>query len=301
MNNLSIIILSFNTLEITKIAIQKAIESARICQKKLGNKIEIIVVDNASGDGSSEMIKRKYPQVILRTLLKNMGTCVGNNEGMKIAKYPYILLINSDTYLFPGTLFNSVHWMDKHKYADVMIGKLYRGNNKQYFDYGGSLPTPFKTVRWLLGLESLPLPMDRIYQKRKELFKKERELGWIPTCFLFMRRNVFEKTGGHDENMFFYMEDVEFCKQIKDAGFSIYYTPQVSAVHLGGKSTVDKLKMKVLLQRQVDGLLYYQKKHHFKTLSLVKLFLFFGFKMRVFAYAFLRKFEMAYTYAGIKF
>lgn len=302
--NCSIVILSYNTKDITDTAIEKAKIAAAHAIDSLKNNVEIIVVDNASTDGTVEMIKKKHNDVKLIALKENKWVSGGYNEGMKAAKYQYILLMNNDTYLFQDSILNSINWMEKNKQASVVIARLY-DKDKNFVSYAGALPTPLKTILWVLGVESLPFiknKLQRIYKTKDEKsFQKDMQIGWIPTCFLFMRREVFEKTGGEDENIPLYMEDLDFCKSINDLGFQIWYTPSIEAIHLGGKSTKDLMKLQSLLQKQYDGVLYYQKKHHPKTTALVKAFIILGLKMRAFTYFLLGQTEMAKAYNAIKF
>ncbi|HSW97233.1 MAG TPA: glycosyltransferase family 2 protein [Candidatus Saccharimonadales bacterium] len=280
MRNCSVIILSYNTKKITDTAIQKAKKAAIYSEKRLRNKNEIIVVDNGSTDGSVEMLAQKHPEVISIQLPKNVGVARGYNEGMKKAKGDYILLINNDTYLFKDTIYNAILYMEKNRNADVMYCRVVN-RDKEFVPIGGHLPTPFKTIRWLLGGESIPLL--RNYMKRLYTYndyQKDFQIEWIPTCFFFMRKAVYQKTKGHDKNMFLYMEDVEFCKKINDEGFQIWFTPTFSAMHLGGQSSVEQMQSLFLLQKQIEGLLYYQKKHFLNTFRLVKTFVFLGLKLR---------------------
>lgn len=297
MNNLTVVILSFNTKEITEKAIELALTSAKYCEENAKNSVDIIVVDNGSSDGSVEMIK-KFP-VKLIALPENIGAARGYNEGMKSALGEYILLINNDTYLYEDTLFQAVSYAEKN-HCDVLTGRLAKSEDL-YLPFGGFLPTPFRVIRWVCGFESLPLPMKRIYVKDSHFFEKEQKLGWTPTCFLFITREVYEKTQGHDENMFFYMEDVEWCKRINDAGFTISYTPSFTIIHLGGKSTQDKWKALRLLQHQTSGLLYYINKHYPTTSLLVLSFMFLGYRLRSLFYFLIGQKDLAHAYSHVKF
>jgi len=301
-HTLSVVILSYNTKEITRKAIDKAKKSARFAIDNLkALSIEIIVVDNHSTDGTVEMIREQYKDIQLFAMGENVGVAGGYNVGMENATSPLILLINNDTYLFERTLYDCLSFMRTRPQADVVIGKLYDGN-KQPVSYGGALPTPLRTILWILGFESMPIIkhyLQRIY-RTNEVYDEEMLLGWIPTCFFLLRREVFEQTGGEDENIFFYMEDVEFCKRITDKGFKIVFTPAIEAIHLGGKASKDKWKIQQVLESQFNGLLYYQKKHHAQYLNLVKIFLLIGLKMRVLAYYILGNKDMAEAYNNIE-
>lgn len=279
--NVSIVILSYNTKEITHTAVLRAHDSAKYYSQKSKAKTEIIVVDNASTDGTVELLKKSKLPIRLSVLKKNSGVSVGYNHGMKMSKYPLILLLNNDTYLNETTLLDSVNWFSKHPKADVVIGRL-KDRNDKFGPYGGYLPTPGRTIRLFVGLDFLPLlgsKFKRIYNFGK-IYQHDQELEWIPTCFFFLRRQVYTKTGGHDEKIFFYMDDIEWCQRINSAGFHIWTTPKITCVHLGGQSTPPVNGFRILLERQVAGMLYFHRKFYPRTETLVKLFIWLGIRFR---------------------
>ncbi len=295
----SLVILNYNTRDITDVCIQKALSAVAYCQKTSKHKAEIIVVDNASSDGSVEMIKSKYPQVTLIINPTNAGVSIGYNVGMRASKNAdFILLLNSDLYLEEDAIANSFNYMEKNPDTDLMICKLFNAEHK-FETYGGYLPTPRRTIFWLLGFESIPFIKDRIskiYGYKEELYKKDLQVEWAPTCFYFLKYKVFEKTGGNDERIFLYMDDLEWCKRIHDAGFKFMFTPKFTSTHLCGASTDKKFHKLYILQRQIQGIKYYQKKHHPSTLGLVVAFLYLGFSMRILAYMLLGQLHSALTY-----
>src|SRR5258708_1225027 len=267
-NDCSIVILSYNVKDITDQCIQKAKIAASYSENKLSNRVKIIVVDNGSADGTVELIRRKHNDIIFLALPKNMGVAYGYNEGMRHVKPPYFLLINSDTLLNKSTIFDSLTYMNSNPECAVATGEINTPHEK-FRGIGGYLPSPFKTIRWLLGIENISFfnrHVKRIYGDTRD-YSKEQIVEWVPTCFFFCRKEVFTKTQGHDERMFLYMEDLEWCKRIHDKGMKIFYSPTISAVHLGGASTSKKSEVTYLflLQRNIDGLRYYHKKHHFRT------------------------------------
>ncbi len=293
----AIIILSYNTKDVTDICLKKAKTAAVYSKKNLGNEIKIIVLDNNSQDGSSGMIKEKYPDIHSIFLKKNVGCSRGNNLAMKEADTPFVLLLNSDAYLNKDTLEKSLKYMANNQSCDVLcVRQIYQDGKNQPF--GGSLPTPWRTIFWALGIESLPAIkyfINPIYQYTPSFFDKEQRMEWCSTAFFLARKKVYEKTGGFDNNLFFYMEDVEWCKRIKDNSFSICYTPSISIVHLGG-FTSKKLSQIVLLERHIEGMLYFHKIHYPRTLPCVSLFLFVGMLLRAVLYSLIGKSEKAIAY-----
>lgn len=297
-SDVSIVILSYNVKEITKKCIRKALIAAKNSEIKHKNRVKIIVVDNNSTDGSAEMVRKNFKEVNLIANDKNYGVSVGYNIGMRNAKSDYTLIINSDLYLDPDAVTKAVSYMQENVECDVLICKLYFGKNESG-PYGGYLPTPMRTIYWLLGFESVPVLKNiikKIYGYNPSFYEKDGLMEWAPTCFLFYKKEVFEATGGHDENIFLYMDDLDFCKRIKDNNFKLWYTPKFSSYHVCGASTIGKIPSLFLLANQVWGIKYYQKKHHPKTALLVTFFLYFGFGLRGLLYLSIGMREKSFVY-----
>ena len=272
----TIVVLSYNTCQITRTCL------AKIAQLE-GPRPDVIVVDSASSDGSSEMIEREFPRVKLVKLNHNLGPGAGYNAGMKRAKTKYILIINSDTYLPPNLLKKTLGYMADHPGCDGLICRKVDSEG-QFEPYCGNIPTPLRTIRWLMGFESVPwinkfLP--RIYGYPLPDYEHDFRVGWAPTFFFLLKKEVYTKTGGHDEAIFLYMDDVEWFKRINDAGFKIWYTPIATVVHLGGSSTKKKqVGNQFLLANQVKSIAYMQRKHYPRTWWLVRICLWLGMRIR---------------------
>lgn len=181
----TIIILSYNTNEVTDICLKKAEASKAHCEKNPGNSIKIVVVDNGSHDGSVEMIRKKHPETELISLPENIGYPKGNNLAMKDASTPFILLLNDDAYLNEDTIQRALEFMDRKQPCDALCVRLtYPDGGFQPF--GGSLPTPLKTIFWNFGLGSAPIIkhfISPIYQYDPGYFKKEQRMEWCSTGF----------------------------------------------------------------------------------------------------------------------
>lgn len=297
--NCSVIILSYNTREITDKCLKCLKEAIDYSQQMLGNKVETIVVDNGSTDGSPEMIKEKNKWVKLIASKTNKGFAKGNNIGMSKAKYDFILLINSDTFLRKKTLVNALNYLEKHPECDLLGCKLkYKDGKLQ--PSGGFLPTPLNTVWWMFGIDKLPIAKNYlrpVHPKHPSFFSHQRRLEWLMGAFLFMKREVFEKTGGFDESFFMYMEEVEWCYRMKKLGVRICYTPDFSVTHLDKASS--NFDTKKPLIREVQGLLYFHKLHYKKTYHLIKFVVRTGCFLRYITHALLRNKHLSQTYKEI--
>ncbi len=294
--DLSVVILSYNTKDITSICLGKLKASLDYCQKKLGNKIEVIVVDNNSEDGSAAMIKADFPWVKLLALKENTGFSKGSNIGMRESKSPFILLLNSDVYLEEESLYKAMAYFRVNLNCDVLGCKLKYASGK-FQPSAGNLPNLANSIFWILGISALPIigrltfPFHPNYQ---QFFSKAHQVGWVTGAFFMLKRKVFEKTSGFDENLFMYLEEVEWCKRIRDYGFKVWYTPQFEVVHLHGASS--KSYPQVLYINELKGIKYFFKKHYPIRSVLLKFFLVFGTTLRIIAFSLLGKTKRARAY-----
>ena len=194
----TIVILSYNTKDVTFECLKRVEISRQYFSRKLQKKADIVVVENGSKDGSLEMIKENYPEVKLIALEKNVGYPRGNNLAMEKVTSPYILLINSDTYLKEETLAQAYEYMEENLACDVLSARLvYLDGSFQAFS--GFLPTPFRSIRWSFLIESIPVInklIKPLYQYDKSFYKEEKQFDWVTTGFFFMRKKVYEVTGG---------------------------------------------------------------------------------------------------------
>ncbi len=303
MNNLdlSVIILSFNTKDITGRCLDNLKVAKEYCQKKLKNNISVIVLDNASNDGSPELVKSDYPWVKLIASKENLGFSKGNNLVIKQVKSPFILLLNSDVYLEEESLYKALAYFRVNLNCDVLGAKLKYANGKLQPSCG-NLPHPLNLIPWILGLGNLPILLNLIppfHPKDKKYFSKAHRVGWIMGAFFMLKREVFERTGGFDENLFMHMEEVEWCKRIIKRGYKIWYGPSVEAVHLHGASTNFDLSASFL--NELKGVKYFSLKHYKSSYQLVKLFLNLGLVLRVIVFSLLGKTKRARVYLeGLK-
>ncbi len=299
--DLSIIILSFNTKDITEKCLLKLEIAKKYCEKKLGNKIQVIVLDNHSSDGSQEMIKRIFPWVKLILSAENIGFSKGNNLCLKLTKSPYILLLNSDCYVSGDSIYKTLAYFRVNLNCDVLGSRLNYGSGELQ-PSAGNLPGPINIIAWILGL-SLFTPINFLipafHPKDKSYFSKAHQVGWIMGAFFALKKKVFEKTNGFDENLFMHMEEVEWCKRIKTQGFKIWYAPQIEVVHLHGASSKFDLQSSFL--NELKGIKYYFNKHYKNFYLSVKLFLILGLILRVAAFSFFRKPDRTRVYIdGLK-
>lgn len=296
----TIIFLSFNSRLVTDTCLKKLKISIDYARSKLQNKIDVIVVDNASIDKSAEMILRKYTYAKLIALKNNIGYSAGNNLAMSKAKTPYILLMNSDTYVYKDSLKKIISTLATNaKKYDVLVSR-YSSRKSEHENHGGYLPTPLRLILWSLGFESIPFIkkyLKKIYALNKDNYYSEGFVEWYSPCFMLIKRKVYEKTQGYDEKLWFHMVDVEWCKRIKDCGFKMYYVPDIYVKHLGGASSKG-IEYK-LLRDNFRGVLYYLRKHYPGKLFIVGIFLKAGLMVRGVFYMLAGKINLAKAYLAI--
>jgi len=228
---LTIIIVNWNNKKI----LQDCLES--IYDTQINYSYEIVVVDNNSQDGSVELIKNKFHEVILIENNKNFGFAKANNRAIKIAKTDYILLLNNDTIITQNDCFgNMVRFMQKNPGVGVLGCKLlYSDGTLQ--SVGGKYTSAWEVFKnQILFIKTLK--RFRKNNKKDNVFKK---VDCVSGACLLTRREVFEKVGMLKEDYFMYGEDIEFCYRANKAGWKIGVLIDVSIIHLLGKTTENNL------------------------------------------------------------
>lgn len=297
--DISIIILSFNTKKITDRCLTAVKKSIDFLSKRQKSKVEVIVVENGSADGSAHMIRTKYKWINLIDPKVNLGFAKGNNLGMKAAKGKHLLLLNSDAFLEKDTLFKLLNYVKVNPNCDVLGCKLTYEDGR-FQPSAGYLPGPYSVFFWMLMLDKIPVVgniLDPFHPNNESFFKSDRRVGWITGAFMFMKREVFEKTGGFDENYFMYTEEVEWCKRIKEANFNIVFTPEFAIIHQKfASSNFDQGRPIVY---ETSGILYFFKKHYPDKVWLLRLSLFLGYTIRIILFLALNNAPKVRAYAGM--
>jgi GT2 family glycosyltransferase len=224
---------------------------------------EVIVVENGT-DGTEELIGKNYPWIKLIRPGENTGYARGNNLGLAAAdkNSKYLLLLNSDTLTKPDTLAASLKFFDDHPDCAV-LGCQLKFPDGRIQPSAGYLPAPVNTLLWMCGLDKLPgiRNLSRpVHPGFGTFFGTNRRVEWVMGAFLMMKRNVYEKTSGFDENYFMYGEEVEWCRRIRDAGFRTWYTPEFSVTHLDKASSGGNIKKGII--REIQGLDHYMNKYY---------------------------------------
>jgi len=229
--DLSIVILNYNSLKYIKDCL------ASIKKSKLkGMKIEIIVVDNASVDGSADALKKVKGITFIPSKI-NKGFAGGNNLAKGKTHGKYILFLNPDTVLDNDTLFEVFDYLEKHNDVGAATCSSVTANGDLDYAPHRGFPTPLNALFYFSGLSS-KFPKSKFFTGYTQGWNRDNpephEVEVISGAFLFVRSKLAKEIGWWDEDYFFYGEDVEFSWQIKNRGWKIVYLPYVKMLHYGG-------------------------------------------------------------------
>ena len=232
-----------------------------IFEQTKGISFEVFVVDNASGDGSVEMVQARFPQANLIASNENWGFAKGNNLAIKKSCGRYILLLNPDTKILDNALEIMVKFMDEHPKCGIAGCKLLNPDLSLQPSVR-AFPDLASQLFILSKLHHLLPHSKTMYKYLVQNFdyKKTQEVDQVMGAFFMVRREVIDKIGLLDENFWIWFEEVDYCKRTKNAGWKICYTPEAKIIHHYGQSFGQVLN--VQKQRYYNkSLSYYFWKH----------------------------------------
>ena len=221
---------------------------------------EVIVVDNASEDGSREMLRQEFPQLKLIFNEEGFGFAYNNNLGAGISTAPVLLFLNPDTKVPAGSLRNMLDVMNHESEAGIFGGKVLDGTGRIERSTG-TFPTIISIfLDRLLGYLPLLRPaFERFSQRHYSGYDTLRSVDWVTGAFLWVRRELFTAIGGWDSDIPMYYEDTDLCYRAQKAGYKILYVPQPIVFHFHSRTPIDKKYRKVLMQK---GLHNFVCKHY---------------------------------------
>jgi GT2 family glycosyltransferase len=230
---ISIVIVNYNV----KYFLEQALHSVRNAIK--GLEAEVFVVDNNSVDGSCEMVKRTFPEVLLIENKNNPGFSKANNQAIKLAKGDYILLLNPDTVVEEDCFSKICTFMDATPNAGALGVKMIDGKGRYLPESKRGLPTPQVAFYKMFGLGKL-FPTSKHFGRYYlgHLSNDEtNEVDVLAGAFMLLRKKTLDKIGLLDEDYFMYGEDIDLSYRITKAGYKNYYFPQTTIIHYKGEST----------------------------------------------------------------
>jgi len=260
MVDLTISIVSWNIKDLLDQCLKSVYENTK------GITYEVFVADNGSADGSVEMMRQKYPQVTLIANTENLGFTKANNQIIRQANGRYVILLNSDTIVTPGSLETLVRFMDEHPDAGAVGPRLEYPDGSFQLSCR-SFPT-LETEFYRLSFLDQLFAKSPLFGKYMMTFWPHddiREVDQPMGAALLARRETVDQIGLLDENIIFWYDEVDWCKRIKDRGWKIFFTPEAKIYHYKNKGFAQWKG----LRKNLRGMRiwrssrnYYFKKHH---------------------------------------
>lgn len=228
--DLSICIVSFNSCYLLRDCLRSIYEHGHKTQ------FEVIVADNASKDGTEEMVRREFPLVKLILNNRNEGYSKPNNQALDSGSGRYALLLNPDTVILPNSLDLLVDFADEHPRVGIIGPKILNRDGTMQLQCRRSYATPWDLLCYFSGLSRI-FPKSQFFAGYLVTYRDENETHSVEAvsgaCML-IRRELLQQIGKLDEQFFAYQEDTDFCFRAHQAGWDIYYFPRAQVYHYGG-------------------------------------------------------------------
>jgi N-acetylglucosaminyl-diphospho-decaprenol L-rhamnosyltransferase len=200
----------------------------------------VVVVDNASTDGSPQMVRERYPNAILQANTRNLGFGQGANQGIADCTAEYVLLLNSDTRLAPGALSALTSYLDSHPRVAIAGPRLVGSDGHlqaSCFPFWLPFPLGAFAADGAAGRVLARLPRVKRGLIPADWYTPAGPAPWVVGAAIAVRRAAFEAVGGFDAAFFMYFEDVDLCRRLVAAGWDVHFAPVTTISHVGGAST----------------------------------------------------------------
>ena len=267
----SILIISFNTCAMTRRCL------GEITAEAAAHRAEIIVVDNASSDGSTEMIRGEFPAVRLFESQVNLGFGNANNLALEHACGRFFVLLNTDAFMSPGALARAVEHMERTPQCGLGGGLLV-GTDEEEQPSARCFHSVWSDALVMTGLAAR-FPRSRFFGHADRTWADSSaasKVDWVPGAFSIVRPEALQKIGMFDQRFFLYYEEVDLCLRMKRGGYEVWYWPDVVVTHIGGESsrqlttlTFSGTSSQVVLWRMRSTLMYYRKHHGWLGAQLI--------------------------------
>ena len=254
--DISIVILNYNDKEY----LRGCLQSLEHCSKS--RQVEIVVSDNASVDGSIEMVEAEFPHVRLLKNTENLGFTKGNNAGIRVCAGRYIFLLNSDIKVLDGCIDAMAQFLDDHPKVGIAGPKIlnrdmsHQSSCRQYptlwnnFCQATGLAKFFRGSRLFSGEHMFFFHGDRVL-----------DVDVLVGCFSALRCAAIDQVGMLDENFYMYGDDLDWCRRLREGGWRVVFNPGAQAIHYMGTSTTRKDPVRYGLLQQQSVLRYWRKYH----------------------------------------
>ena len=223
---------------------------------------EVVVVDNASPDGSAAMVRERYPTVRVLANDRNLGYGAAANVALRSTAAPFVLLLNADTRVGRGAIEKLAKHGRRHARAAVIAPAILDAAGQRHASY---FPFP-GTLAWLL--ENAPLSwvvrrVPALVRRSVSLRQPDRpcRVPWVLGCAMLLRRDALAEVGGFDERYFLYFEEVDLCQRLAERGWEVHFAPGARVRHDGGASTSQQ-RTAALIRHYDSTLIYYRRYYH---------------------------------------
>lgn len=256
--DLTVIVVNYNTEHLLAPMFEALDASAE------GLAVQVVVVDNASRDGSVAWLRQHRPDAELIVNDVNVGFGRANNQAIPRIRGEHVLLLNTDAFVEPDTLTKTLAWMRAHPSCGV-LGVRLLGRDGDQQPSCRFFPTPLNSFLARTGLARF-LPWVRGIDDPHWDPAVSQDCDWVPGCYYLMPRAVVDEVGLFDPRYFLYCEEVDHCKRVRAAGWSVRYFADTTVVHIGGESakTAGELTEsgRQISSLQIESELLFFRKHH---------------------------------------
>ena len=230
--DVSFVLVSWNVRDLVRRAL------ASIYADTTGLDVEILLVDNASRDGTVEMVRSEFPGVCVIANADNRGFTRGNNQALAVARGRYFFLLNPDAELVPGATRTLLDYADANPGVGVIGPQLFypdrsvQSSRRRFPTFVTALLESTRLQQWF--------PQNRWltrYYIRDTRDDAVQQVDWVTGAALFVRRELYDRLGGFDEAFFMYSEELDWCYRIKQAGWQVVYLPPAQVIHHEGRSS----------------------------------------------------------------
>jgi len=225
---------------------------------------EIILVDNDSRDGSREIVAARFAGVRLLVQPQNIGFSRANNLGARESRGDFLLFLNTDTIVSPGSLSPLLDGMRMDESIGAAGPRLFRADGSFQVSFG-------RGVNFFAQFRQ-KLFWNPYYRRALKKGGPIRETGWLSAACLLCRRTAFEQVGGFDENFFLYFEDIDLCFRLRERGWKLVLVPEAKVFHAGG-ATTRTLPSATRFEYRRSQLYFYRKHNSSRSLRLLRLYL----------------------------
>jgi GT2 family glycosyltransferase len=274
MPDASVIIVSWNS----KQYLIKCLESINRHTHELA--AELIVVDNASSDGTAAELKKRFPDVKLIASQDNAGFAKGNNIGIAESSGRYVCLVNPDVEFLDDCLGKLCRYMDSNHHVGICGPKILNKDGTIQYSCR-EFPALWNNLCFALGFHKL-VPRSRLFSNELMSYfehNKLREVDALSGCFMVIRRESMEEVGLLDDQFFMYSEDVDWCARFHEKGWKVVFNPTTEAMHYGGGSS-ENVPVRSAVEQERAILQYWCKHHGTMKTTLIRMILFINHALR---------------------